>query len=136
MRTVLGPTRVLGIRGKDLEELANLHPEIALWMTDTLIFKLRWISVLFQLRGTESVRLRLCKLLIMLADIFGIGAGGRVVIKHKLNQSDLALLVGASRQWTNKILSGLQSLGLLRLEDRHIIISDISALDALIGEDP
>ncbi len=132
--TVLRPTRVLAIRGKDLKELANLYPEIALWMTDTLMFKLRWISILFQLHGTESVRLRLCKLLIMLADIYGIGDGGRVVIKHKLNQSDLASLVGASRQWTNKILSELQSLGLLRLEDRHIIISDISALNALIGE--
>ena len=59
---------------------------------------------------------------------------GRVLIKHRINQSDLATLVGASRQWTNKILSELQTLGLLGLEDRHIIICDIAGLQALIDD--
>ncbi|MCG8558558.1 MAG: Crp/Fnr family transcriptional regulator [Hyphomicrobiales bacterium] len=132
--TVQRTTRVLAIRGRDLKQLAHHHPEIAFWMTNTLMFKLRWVSILFQLHGTESVRERLCKLILMLADIYGVGDRGRVLIKHRINQSDLATLVGASRQWTNKILSELQTLGLLGLEDRHIIICDLAGLQALIDD--
>jgi CRP/FNR family cyclic AMP-dependent transcriptional regulator len=127
-------TSTLAISGSNLRTLANRHPQISMWLTDVLIFKLRWMSVLLQLHGTESVQCRLAKLILMLGDIYGVSKGEEVVIKHRINQSDLATLVGASRQWTNKMLRDLQAEGLLYMRDRHITISAVSKLRQFVGE--
>lgn len=130
----LRDSNVLAISGKDLRELARSNSEISLWITDMMVFKMRWLSILFQLRGTEAVGPRLAKLLLMLADIYGVPASDGIVIKHRMNQSDIATLVGASRQWTNKTLKRLQNIGLVAVDGQLIRIVDVAGLRALSDE--
>ena len=126
---------LLSISGQDLRSLAHEYPQIALWLADALIYKLRWMSILVQLHGAESVRNRLARLVLMLSEIHGISSGDDIIVKHRMNQSDLAALVGASRQWINRTLKDLQSDGYLSVEDCHIRIRNLDGLRQLIGDD-
>ncbi len=102
---------------------------------DVLCFKLHWLSILFQVHGTEQVQHRLVKLLLMLGDIYGEDGPEGTVIKHSITQSNLASLVGASRQWTNKVLANLNARGLIATRDRHIALCDLAGLKAMIGDE-
>ena len=126
--------RTLAITGPALRKLAGQHPQVALWLADVLIFKMRWMSILLQLHGTESVECRLAKLILMLGEIYGVTDAEEVTIEYRINQSDLATLVGASRQWTNKSLRNLQASGFLSVHDRYITIRAVSKLRRLVGD--
>lgn len=133
--TVVGSGKMLAISDQDLRQLAESDPEILRWLTDILSFKLRWLSILFQIHGTESVRQRLAKLLVMLCEIYGESDGVGIVIKHKISQSNLATLAGASRQWTNRTLGELKDEGMLEITGRRIRILDLERLGAISSEE-
>jgi len=126
-------SRVLAISGPALREFASCNAELYPWIVDVLSFKLHWLSILFQVHGTEQVQQRLVKLLLMLGDIYGEESPGGIVIKHSITQSNLATLVGASRQWTNKVLANLNARGLITTRDRHITLCDPAGLKAMVG---
>jgi CRP/FNR family transcriptional regulator, cyclic AMP receptor protein len=127
----LRSTRTVAISGPKLNALAVRNPKVAIWIAQVAMFKLKWISLLFQLHGTESVSQRLPHLLVMLSELHGVREGDTVVIRHPLSQSDLATLLGTSRQWTNKAMVELKQRNLLRTEDGRIIIIDLPTLKEL-----
>ncbi len=128
------PSEVLAITGPALRDFATLHAQVYPWIVDVLSFKLRWLSILFQIHGTEHVQERLIKLLIMLGDLFGNFGPHGTVIEHRISQQDLAALIGASRQWTNKTMTHLKKIGLVTTRDRRIILLDVNRLKAMIGD--
>lgn len=121
-------TRVIAIKGTVLRRLAELTPQIALWIADTSMFKLRWLSLLFQLQGTHSVAQRLPYLMLLLREMYGIEESGVTIIRHRLNQSDIAALLGTSRQWTNKAMGELRQQGLVTVDRGHITILNLAEL--------
>ena len=134
--TAIRDSRALCVADEDLKRLCVEDPDILFWVAEAMAFKLRWLSILFQLHGTETVCQRLAKLLVMLSDIYGeTDSDGGVVIKYKINQGELATLVGASRQWTNKTLNELQQMGLLTLANRQIRILDLGGLNDMSDEE-
>lgn len=129
-------TQALAVDDEDMKRLSVEDPDILFWVAETMAFKLRWLSILFQIHGTQSVRHRLAKLLVMLSEIYGEPDGsGAVLIRHRVTQGDLATLVGASRQWTNKTLNELKKMDLLEVTDCQIRILDINALSAMNGQE-
>lgn len=78
-----------------------------------------------------SVETRLRALLIELAHRFGKinGAMGGVTIDIGLNQQDLADLVGISREHMSRISTALRGKGLLKIENRVIVIPDMERLE-------
>lgn len=133
--TVVHMGSLLSIQDNALHELAETDPAILRWIADTLSFKLVWLSILFQIHGTQSVRQRLAKLLMMLCDIYGEPDDTGIVIRHKITQTDLATLAGSSRQWTNRTLGELKDEGLLDICNRKIRVLDPGRLNE-IGSDP
>ena len=121
-------SEVLVISGSNLRKLAESNIKVMNWVIKVLEFKLRWLSILFQIHGTERVQDRLAKLLLMMGDIYGDEVGSSIAIKQGINQTDLATLVGASRQWTNKALAKLRDEGVIGMEGRRIILRDPKAL--------
>lgn len=133
--TVVQPTSLLAITDADLHQLADADPQILRWIADTLRFKTLWLSILFQIHGTKSVRQRLAKLLVMLCDICGETDGaGITTIRHRITQTDLATLAGSSRQWTNRALGRMKRDGLLDISNRTIRILDMERLDTISGD--
>ena len=55
-------------------------------------------------------------------------SGGEVHLPWPYTQSDLASMIGGSRQSVNRLLSGLSDEGLLRIERDAIVIPDVEAL--------
>lgn len=125
-------SKLLVISGLALREFAVSHPEVSQWIIDVLGFKLRWMSVLFQILGTDCVEDRLIKLLLLLAENSGESSETGTVIKRRINQKELGTMVGTSRQWTNKTLNHLKDRGLLSFENRQIVLRDPAALRRLI----
>lgn len=111
-------SEVFAISGPNLRKLAESNIKLMNWIIKVLEFKLRWLSVLFQIHGTENVQDRLAKLLLMMGDIYGDEVDGDIVIKHHISQTDLSTLVGASRQWTNNALSKLRDDGVIAMDER------------------
>lgn len=66
---------------------------------------------------------RVAKLLLTLASTRGArNAPGEIVVDLQLNQTDLAHMVGGSRQSVNRILAGFQERGLLENRGRTIVV--------------
>jgi CRP/FNR family transcriptional regulator, cyclic AMP receptor protein len=57
-------------------------------------------------------------------------ATGSVELDWPYTQSDLAAMIGATRQSVNKLLSTLVDDGLVRIERETLIISDLERLEA------
>ncbi|MCA1568744.1 MAG: Crp/Fnr family transcriptional regulator [Chloroflexi bacterium] len=57
-------------------------------------------------------------------------ASGRIELDWPFTQSDLAAMIGGTRQSVNKLLSGLVDGGLLKIEHETLVISDLAALEA------
>lgn len=128
------PTRLLAISGPALREFTVSRPAVSEWIIDTLTFKLRWLSILFQIHGTDCVEDRLAKLLILLAENYGAPcANGHTMITQHISQGGLGTLIGASRQWTNKTLNDFVRNGVIELKGRQIILRDANALRRQLG---
>jgi CRP-like cAMP-binding protein len=122
-------SEVLLIRGTDLAELTLRIPVLARAVIEALMFKLRWVSVLVQTLSTGSVDVRIAHLLLKLCEMFGEESDdGSVCINQHFSQRDLAMMVGATRQWVSIILSRLSREGILRLGKRRFVILDIDKL--------
>jgi CRP/FNR family transcriptional regulator, cyclic AMP receptor protein len=124
-------TSVLVIDGADFAEIAIERPKLpslARLVINTLIFKLKWMSILLQLQGTASVSVRLAHLLLKLSAMFGREQQGGTVIEHRFTQDDLANMIGATRQWVSVALRRLRRQGIVRFNRRQLIIQDHQAL--------
>jgi CRP-like cAMP-binding protein len=71
---------------------------------------------------------RLARKLLELAQGNGRVAADGVRIDMALTQSDLASLIGATRESTNKALGNFRRSGIIRIEQNHITIVDPDAL--------
>ena len=57
-------------------------------------------------------------------------AAGRVELNWPFTQSDLAAMIGGTRQSVNKLLSGLVEDGLLEIDRETLVIRDLARLEA------
>jgi CRP/FNR family cyclic AMP-dependent transcriptional regulator len=75
---------------------------------------------------------RLARKLLDLAQAHGEPAGEDVRIRLVLTQSDLASLIGATRESINKVLGAFRRKGLIRMERGHIVVIDRARLVRLV----
>lgn len=94
----------------------------------------RILSDRFTLTSLNDLRSRVAARIRDAARSFGIAERDEIRLSLHLPQSELASMVGASRQSVNKALQRLQSDGLIRLEYGHIIVRDIGSLEAVAAE--
>ena len=71
---------------------------------------------------------RTAKLLLELADSFGVRQGSTVRVDHELTQQELAQLVGAARETVNKALSTFCARGWIQVEPGSVVILDADRL--------
>lgn len=83
----------------------------------------------------DKLRARILARLLVSANSFGVTVEGGVRLAQRLTQSELAMMVGASRQHVNRILKGLEAEQLIALGYGNILIRDIGALERRLDED-
>ncbi len=96
------------------DAFADRHPEAYRYIALLLMRRLRDIDDALAATTFLPLKGRVARALIVLADALGKDAGGgRVVINHKLNQSELAAMAGISRENVNRILKEWLAEGLI-----------------------
>ena len=110
-------------------------PNLTLGMCRLLVKKLRWTTAYAQAMAQFDVPGRLLYLILFYNQRFGQSTpDGQHILNLSLRQSELATLVGSSREWTSKTLNEWQKQGLLHYQSGHITILDHASLQTLFQQ--
>jgi CRP-like cAMP-binding protein len=119
--STLEPTEVLVLTRDDLVECIHQAPRIAINLLATLAGRLRRTNETVQALSSLDVHARVAKQLLLLSQQHGVSTPQGTQIGIRLTQSDLAGLVGASRESVNKVLGFFRRRAWIALDDQHRI---------------
>jgi CRP/FNR family transcriptional regulator len=116
------------IQNKDLEVLMWQHGSLAVEF-------MKWMGMMHRLTQTKLRDLMmfgkpgaLCSLLIRLSNTYGNPRGNDILITKKLTNTDLADMIGATRESVNRMLGDLKKDDVIEQESGYLIIKNIEAL--------
>ena len=106
-------------------------PELAMGMLRFLVDKIRMTTAYAESIAQYDTAGRLLHIFLYYKDLFGkeIKAEKQYEIHLSMNQSDLASLVGARREWVNRILRNWKKQGLIDYRQGKITILDLPAVE-------
>jgi CRP-like cAMP-binding protein len=129
----LEPTAALILARTTVLELMSRQPRV----TDVVLRCLGGLVRRMIAQATDLVFLdlhgRVAKLLLRLVADTAADQGGMPSLDLKMTQSDLAAMVGGSRQSVNQILRQFERRGYLHVAGHRLIIKDIDALRRRAG---
>lgn len=107
-------------------------PELAISLARMLSQKLRWTAAFAESVAQFDAAGRLLHILLLFNERYGkeIQPGKRYEIDLNLSQSDLASMVGARREWVNRILNDWRKRGILEFDRGLITILDLDRVKA------
>jgi CRP-like cAMP-binding protein len=108
-------------------------PQLALNFMQALSRRLRYNTRQYNSVITLDIARRLARKLLELAQDYGVAEPDGVRIDAALNQSELASLIGATRERTNKALGLLRSERLIAMRDGAVIILDAEGLHGRVS---
>ena len=102
-------------------------PDLAIGMARLLTHKVRWATEYAETIAQYDAAGRLLHILLVYNNQFGkeIEAGKRYELDLAVNQADLASLVGARREWVNRILQNWHRDGLVEYKAGKVLILDL-----------
>ena len=105
-------------------------PDLALELNRLLVQKLRWTAEFAETVAQYDAAGRLLHILLLYNEQFGeaLETGKRYKLELGLNQDDLASLVGARREWVNRLLQTWHRQGWMEYKAGKIIIHDLSRM--------
>lgn len=122
------PTTALFVGAAEFQRLfreqAEFNQEVTRWMCQ----KIRLLTRLTLDAVSLTLRQRLARQLLHLAEHFPEPYGEHLRLSIPLPQEDLATLLGATRQRVNQILRDWQLTHLVKVEYRHIVLLDLPGL--------
>lgn len=122
-------SQLLIIRREDFLRFLADHPQVAMSLLAILSRRLRRTDELVRDAAFCDVRTRLVKKLLELAQTRGeAGPRGAIIIASQLTQTDLADMVGATRESINKWIRYYAQKGLLRHYRGQISMIDLERL--------
>lgn len=107
------------------------HPSFNTALLRLLARQMRGLSEQFALSSLDSLAVRIANRLVITARSFGVSGPDGIRLNVKLSQSELAAMVGASRQSVSKLLLKLQAEGVVRITYGGLVISDLARLERL-----
>ena len=103
-------------------------PQIAINFMSALSHRLRYSTSQLDSLASMDVSRRLASRLIELAHDYGVETLEGIRINMSLNQTEMASLIGATRESTNKVLRVFRKQGIIQLKGGTITILDLEAL--------
>ena len=111
------------------KECTQQYPEIYHYLVDVLAARLRETDDALVAASFLTVKSRLARALLELAKFLGEEeASGRVLIRHKVSQSDLAAMAGVARENVSRALSDWKRRRLVTRSTGYYCIHDIATL--------
>lgn len=107
-------------------------PGLALGLSRVLAQKLRWTASYAESVAQFDAAGRLLHIILLNNERYGeaLPGGKQSVVNMGLNQTDLASMIGARREWVNRILSDWRKRGLLEFDNGVITILDRERVEA------
>jgi CRP/FNR family cyclic AMP-dependent transcriptional regulator len=127
----LDDTVVLMLNRDRLRAQLRAVPQLAYNFMQALSVRVRYSTLQVGSRTLLDVPARLARQLLELAQLHGEVAADGVRLKVALTQSELAGLIGATRESINKAVGHLKREGIIRLDQNQITILDPDALREL-----
>lgn len=99
---------------------------LAVGLAKVLAQKLRWTAGYAESIAQYDAAGRLLHIILINNERYGRDVGeGRRLVPMGLNQTDLASMIGARREWVNRILSDWRKRGLLEFDNGEITLLDV-----------
>ena len=133
--TAIEPTRVHTLSRTVFKQAMDGNPRIAQAVINFLCARLRDTDQSFVSVALHSVEVRLARFLLTQIQQASPDAEGKAVpLAMEMSQSELALLIGASRPKVNVALTQLEELGAVRRDGKRLlgdtyVLEDVAALD-------
>ncbi len=99
-------------------------PDLATALIDLLSTRLRHATDYAESLAFLDVHARVARALLELAGRYGLRGDGGITIDLELTQTDLAAMVGATRERVNRALAAFREQGLVELRGRQIVLRD------------
>jgi CRP-like cAMP-binding protein len=117
------------ISQKNFEKFTKRDPDIYRYLVNVLALRLRETDQAVAADSFLTVKARLARALLELAEYLGEDAGaGRVLIRHKISQSDLAAMAGVARENVSRALSDWKRSDLVTRSSGFYCIHDVTTL--------
>jgi CRP/FNR family transcriptional regulator len=122
---------LLQIMGSQFLYYMRRMPDLATAMNRLLVEKTRWTAAYAETIAQFDAAGRLLHILLLYNEKMGqeIEPGKRYLLDLGLNQTDLASLVGARREWVNRLLRDWQRRGLIEVKAGQITILDLPLVE-------
>lgn len=124
--------RVAYLSKRDFERVGDEFPSIYRHSLRLLSGRLRALNESLAARQMLPLPKRLARVFLRLGDEFGQGLdGGRVIIRQKFSQADLARMTGAARENVNRQIVAWQKENLISRVSSYYCLEDVDALQEL-----
>jgi CRP/FNR family cyclic AMP-dependent transcriptional regulator len=127
------PTTVLSVSRGALLEAVRDSPELVDGLLRSMGSMVRRLTDQAADLVFLDLHARVAKLLLALADERGSSDGDGRALELGMTQTDLANMVGGSRQSVNQVLRSFERLGYLKLDGRRIVIHERELLQRRAG---
>ena len=121
---------LLFVSKQDFQALCLAHPEVALKVLRVVGARLRRLVGIIEELSFTTVRHRLASFLLRLAQKEGRRTAEGVEFALTVSNQELASQIGTVRELVSRNLSRLQSEGIIQIEGREVVVSDLNALES------
>ena len=125
----LEPTEALVLRRDAFERLVDEDPNLRRALFAGLVGELRRLT--YHVGELHFLNLpgRLARRIVRMAREADPGAQGEIRLSWPFSQSELAAMIGGTRQTVNRLLSDFAAEGLIRIEKETLIVPDLDRLE-------
>lgn len=128
--TAMDDATLLFVSKQDFHSLCLAHPQVALKVLRVVGARLRRLVGIIEELSFTTVRHRLAAFLVRSAKTSGTRTAEGIEINLPANNQELASQIGTVRELISRNLSRFQAEGMLRIDGRNVMISDLKALEA------
>lgn len=128
------PACVLSIRSDSFRQILDEHPKLALKALDVMAGRLNAANQRVLQISSLPVEMRIAITLQKLASKLGRQKEGMLLIDVPLSRDDLAEMTSATPETVSRVMSQLQSGGVIESGRQWVGIRDLKALENLTGE--
>ena len=118
----------------EFEERTIRHPEIYQYLVNVLATRLRQTDEAMAASSFMTIQARLARALLELGKHVGEDDGaGRIVIRHKISQSDLAAMAGVARENVSRVMSDWKRNKVITRSSGLYCLIDITTLKRIMA---
>ena len=128
--TAIDDATLLFVSKRDFQSLCLTHPQVSLKVLRVVGQRLRRLVGIIEELSFTTVRHRLAAFLVRLAKTSRERAADGIHITLPVNNQELASQIGTVRELVSRNLSRFQAEGMLKIDGRNVIVTDLEALEA------